>query len=184
MNYLDTVKNVFKSKERKTENLILLIVLLVLLLIAVNYIFKSEEDEKSNNLGLPSNINSSEKEDEGSDSSDINVEEKLESILSKISGIEDVSVMLTYSSGSKQNLAYNVAEEETNDGKTKSEKSVAYNEKSGQKDAIVESIETPKVQGVIIVARGASSVEIKSKIATAVAMAVDVPVYKVQVFEK
>ena len=41
-----------------------------------------------------------------------------------------------------------------------------------------------KVEGIIIVAKGANTVEIKSKIATAAAMAVNVPVYKVQVFEK
>ena len=111
------------------------------------------------------------------------MEKKLENILSQINGIEDVSVMLTFSSGSKQNIAYNT-QEESNSGSSKTEKKVAFNEESGKKTAIVESVENPKVEGIIIVAKGANTVEIKSKIATAAAMAVNVPVYKVQVFEK
>lgn len=183
MNYLTTVKNTFKNKDRKTENLILLLVLLVILLISINYIFKTE-DKNSNNTSSASNINNSVESSESSNNlGGANVEEKLENILSKINGIEDVSVMLTYSTASKQNVVYNT-KEETNNEQSKTEKSVAYNEESGKKTAIVESTEMPKVEGIIIVAKGANSVEIKSKIATAAAMAVNVPVYKVQVFEK
>ncbi len=180
MNYLTTIKNIFNNKEKRTENLIFLLILLVVLLICINYIFKSD-DKNSNNTSSTSNINSSEQSDLENEVE--SVKKSLEDILSKINGIDDVSVMLTYSSSGKQNLAYNTKEESLDGNKT-SEKSVAYNEQSGNKTAIVESTETPKVEGIIIVARGANNVEIKSKIATAAAMVVNVPVYKVQVFEK
>lgn len=183
MNYLATIKDGFKNKDKKTENLIFLIILLVVLLISINYIFKS--DKNSNSTSNDKNINSSDstssKETEITEDSEM--EKKLENILSQIKGIEDVSVMLTFSSGSKQNIAYNT-QEESNSGSSKTEKKVAFNEESGKKTAIVESVENPKVEGIIIVAKGANTVEIKSKIATAAAMAVNVPVYKVQVFEK
>ena len=74
--------------------------------------------------------------------------------------------------------------EETSEGKNTTEKVVAYNEQSGSKTAIVESIETPKVEGAIVVAKGANSVEIRSKIASAISSLVGIPAYKIQVFEK
>ncbi|MEG2406695.1 MAG: hypothetical protein RSB05_06440, partial [Clostridiales bacterium] len=46
--------------------------------------------------------------------------------------------------------------------------SVAYNEKSGTKTAIIETVELPKVEGAIVVAKGATSVDIRSKIASAI----------------
>ena len=112
-----------------------------------------------------------------------NTEKKLEVILSQISGISDVSVVLTYSKDAKQNIVYNTKEESTADEKNV-EKTVAYNEENGKKTAIVESVELPKVEGAIVVARGASSVDIRSKVANAIANVLDIPVYKVQVFEK
>ena len=80
-------------------------------------------------------------------------------------------------------VAYNTKESEK-DGEKTSEKSVAYNEDGSKKTAIVESIEMPKVEGILVVAKGASSVDIRSKIATAIATVTGIPVYKVQVFEK
>ena len=37
MNYLETLKNITKNKEKRTENIILLIVLLVIILVASNF---------------------------------------------------------------------------------------------------------------------------------------------------
>ena len=42
----------------------------------------------------------------------------------------------------------------------------------------------PKVEGAIVVAKGASSVDMRSQIATAISTVTNVPVYKIQVFEK
>lgn len=42
----------------------------------------------------------------------------------------------------------------------------------------------PKIEGAIIVAKGASGVEMKSKIASTISSVTGIPVYKVQVFEK
>lgn len=181
MKYLTTIKNGFINKDKKTENLIFLIILLIILLISINYIFKS--DENSNSTSSEKNINYSNDEIKNNENESLEMEEKLENILSQIKGIDEVSVMLTFSTSTKQNIAYNT-QEENKEGSLKVEKEVAYNEESGKKVAIVESVENPKVEGIIIVAKGANTVEIKSKIATAAAMAVNVPVYKVQVFEK
>lgn len=187
-NYLETLKNINKDgKNRKVENIIFIIILLVALLVALNYVIngnktqdtntKSTETQNSNNTSQDSNINSSSK------SQKEQTEEKLAKILSQISGISDASVMITYSQDSKQTPVYNTKEEQNGDNKS-TEKSVAYNESNNDKTAIIESVEMPKIEGVIIVAKGAENVEIRSKIATAVSAITDVPVYKVQVFEK
>lgn len=179
MNYLETLKNIAKDKKKRTENIVFMIILLVILLVAINYIFTDKSDKKSNIDISNENINSNKESSNISDTT----EKKLEIILSQISGISDVSIVLTYSKDAKQNIVYNTKEEITQDEKNV-EKTVAYNEENGKKSAIVESVELPKVEGAIVVARGADSVDIRSKVANAIANVLDVPVYKVQVFEK
>lgn len=186
MNYLETLKNITKNKEKRVENIVLLIILLVIILIASKYIFSgtSSNEKSSNSTSTESNINNSENINTSAENvlkSDL--ETKLSNILSQIAGISDVSVVVTYSQDKKQNLVYNTKEEEKSGEKT-TEKSVAYNEEGSTKTAIIESVEMPKVEGAIIVAKGASTVEMRSKIATAVSTLTNLPVYKVQVFEK
>ena len=185
MNYLETIKNIAKDKKRKSENLILLVILLVVLLISINYIFN---DSKSNSTNTNANIISSEDVNKNNNTSieklsNNTLEKKLEDILSKISGISEVSVVLSYSKDSTQNVVYNTKEEEK-EGNKIVEKEVAYNEESGKKVAIVESVEMPVVEGAIVVAKGANSVDIKSRIASAISAITNLPVYKIQVFEK
>ncbi len=181
MNYLETIKNITKDKEKRTQNLVLLVILLVILLISINLIF----DKNGSN---ESNITKKTESDENVSSVSNNIdqtdlEKKLENILSQISGISDVSVVLTYSQDTKQNVVYNT-KEEIKDGNSSKEASVAYNETSGSKTAIVESVELPKIEGAIVVAKGANSVEIRSKIASAISSVTNIAAYKVQVFEK
>lgn len=185
MNYLQTIKSIASNKEKRVENLVLVIVLLVIILVASKFIFSNSDiknDMSSNSTTSTDNINSSEESKKTSTSSN-ELENKLGTILSQISGISDVSVVLTYSQDTKQNPVYNTKEQE-NSGQKTTEKSVAYNEEGSKKTAIIETVEMPKIEGAIIVAKGASTVEIKSKIATAVSSLTDVPVYKIQVFEK
>lgn len=179
MNYLATIKDMAKNKERRTQNLILLLVLLVILLISANYIFKSNEEEKntSNSTSDKDNIYVN----EGTLNSEL--ENKVANILSQISGISDVSVLITYSEDSKKTAIYNTKETQKSDEKTV-EKTVAYNEVGSSKEALIESVETPKINGVIVVAKGADNVDLRSKIASAISSITGVPVYKVQVFEK
>ena len=186
-NQLEVLKNAFKDKKKRTQNLILLVVLLVILLIACNYIFKTEDKNtiKSNNTSTTQNIDNSNStsSDSSNSSNNSDLEEKISVILSQIQGISDVSIVLSYSQEEKQNVVYNTKEEQS-DGKSTTEKVVAYNEQSGNKSAIIESVECPKVEGAIVVAKGADSVDMRSKIASAVSTVVNIPVYKVQVFEK
>lgn len=188
MNYLETLKNIAKNKEKRIENLVLLIVLLVIILISSKYIFSysnKKEEKESNSTTSLENINNNEGGITSKNNSNYQteLENKLCNILSQISGISDVSVVITYSQDTKQNPIYNTKEQEKQGEKT-TEKNVAYNEEGNKKTAIIETVEMPKIEGAMIVAKGASTVEMRSKIATAVSTLTNVPVYKIQVFEK
>lgn len=179
-NYLETLKNI--SKDKQKEKLIYVLILCVVLFIATSYIFtdnkKTEESSKENTI----NSNSTSSETNINSSKDA-MEEKLAKILSEISGIGNVSVMITYSSDVKINPVYNTKQEEKAGEKTV-DRSVVYNEENSNKTVVIESTNMPIVEGVIIVAIGADNVEIRSKIAQAVSAITNVAIYKIQVFEK
>ena len=193
MGYIDKVMSMFskeKDKKTKTQNLIFLVIMLVFALICINTVFSNDsvktmsenkEDDKNSNKIEESNYNSTEK--------------NLQKILSEVSGISDVSVMITYSSEEKIVPVYDIKEDITieengnsNDSskkskKTTTEKTVAYEEIDGKKVAIVESKKSPDIIGAIITGRGINS-ETSVRIKEAVSNALDIPQYKVEVFSK
>lgn len=190
--YLDAFMSMFskdKDKKTKTQNLIFILILLVFALICINSIYKDNAVET---------IGKEEKVEESSNKTETerynNIEENLKGILSEISGISEVSVMITYSSEEKMIPVYDIKEdttvEENSDGnvsktskKTTTEKTVAYEEESGKKTAIVEKKESPEIIGCIIAAKGIDSVS-EAKIKEAVSNTLDIPLHKVEVFSK
>lgn len=175
MNYLETLKNIAKDKGKRVENLIFVLILLVILLFSFSYIFNSKEETVKTNVEV--------KDATDADTQSNDVEEKLSAILSKISGISDVSVALTYSNNGNSTPVYNTKETK-GETQTTTEKNVAYNQQNGDKVAVISTTTVPNVEGAIVVAKGARGADMKSKIASAVATCVGIPVYKVQVFEK
>lgn len=98
-------KNIFKNKEKRVENLVFLLCLLVITLLVINGILKDEDSKESleNRVGVElakdiDNVKFEEKND---------LEKRLENILSKISGVGDVSVLITYSETSSIVPVYN-----------------------------------------------------------------------------
>ena len=77
-----------KFKNRKTENLILLLILLVITVILMNNILKEDNKEESENKIAGATL--------AKQVSGIPIEEKLESVLSKIDGVGEISILLTY----------------------------------------------------------------------------------------
>ena len=191
-NYLDIVRSMFskeKDKKTKTQNLIFLAILLVFALICINTI--------SSDKSVATISNNKEKEENSNKlpTSHYNyIEDNLKNILGQISGVSDVSVMITYSSEEKMIPVYDVKEEvsveENSDGnetntskKTTTEKTVAYEEANGGKSPIVESKISPEIIGAIIAAKGIDSSNI-TKIKAAVSNSLDIPVHKVEIFSK
>ncbi len=62
-------------------------------------------------------------------------------------------------------------------------KEVVYQEVNGEKVPVTKSVTTPKIEGAIITAKGASNSEVKTNIVQAVEAATGLATHKIQVFE-
>lgn len=175
MEYLEKIKSM--SPRRKKENLVLILILLVVLLISFNYIFKVDNNSKKEI------INGEEKKEQKEQTSTL--EEKISNVLAQINGVSDVSVILNYIDSGENEIVYDTREEYQENGTIASmEKSVAYSEENGDKNAIISIKSNPKVEGVIVVAKGVENSELKQKISNALANLLGIASYKIQVFEK
>lgn len=85
----EKLKNIFNNKDKKIENLIFLLIILIITLLTMNSILKEEKQEEKD-----ANFDGAELAEADDVSSSL--EKRIESILSKMSGVGDVSVLLTY----------------------------------------------------------------------------------------
>ena len=187
----DKLKNMFKGK-KKTENIIVLIVILIITAVSINYIWKDSGD---NNVKETKKIETNAVQ-VSAEVSQNEIETKLEDILSHISGVGKVRVMITYSETSTINPVYNEDSKTSNINETdsgggtrittevNSQKEVIYKEnKDGSKEPVTQSIISPKIEGAIIAAQGASNATIKANIIQAVEAATGLATHKIQVFK-
>ena len=198
---VDNLKNTLirvdnNDSKKSIEKLIMIAIVLIITLIAVNYILK---DDKKKKMSDSSNLEDISLEDykgtnlrgvNGNDSLN-NLEERLSDILSKINGVGEVKVLLSYSESNKVNPIYNedkqtstTEETDTEGGKrtissVNNKKEVVYSNNS----IVTESISSPQIPGAVIIAKGASNTRVKSDIIQAVAAATGLSTYKIQVFE-
>ncbi len=189
---MNKLNEMFKGK-KKTENLLVLLVLLIIVVIAINYIWNSD-GKKENNVKQESQSN--EIKQVSTENIKDKTEEKLENILSKISGVGKVRVMITYSVSSSVTPVYdetskvsNTTENDDSGGtrtitQTENGKQIVYKENSdGSKEPITKNTESPKMEGAIIVAEGAENIEVKTNIIEAVEAATGLATHKIQVFK-
>ena len=164
------VKESEGNNKRKIENLLVFLVLLIITVIAINTIWGSNNEEakqeNSNNaykqLAVDSNISSNNQE-----TNEYNLEQNLEDILSKMSGVGKVDVLITYSETSQVVAMYNekhtassTEETDTNGGTRKIEetdinKEIIFEETDGEKTPITQKVVMPKMEGAIVTAEGA-----------------------------
>jgi len=116
----------------------------------------------------------------------------LEEILSKISGVGDVSVMITYKESGSVLPLYNETssisktEEGVEDGNKKttetneSKKEIIVDSTS---KPIIEKQVNPKIEGAVITAKGANNSKVKENIILAVEAVTGLSTHKIQVFE-
>ena len=129
--------DIFKNKEKRIENLVFLLVLLIVTLLIINSILK--EDKSGNKIGEQDKLKgasliSLEKDNVSEKTNDLELEKRLETILSKIKGVSNVSVLITYSETEEIVPLYNInnslSQTEEGDGKekvVKKEESVSNN---------------------------------------------------------
>ena len=201
--YINKFKEMFNKKtegnnKKNIENLVFFLVLLIITIIAINTIWsgdKKKEKENKDNIEKTNKVLADIDNSNIIEKDEYTLEEKLENILSNISGVGQVKVMVTYSQSSEIVPIYNESqttsnteEEDTNGGKrtiteNNSNREVVMIDENGSKTLITSKTLNPKIEGAIVIAQGAKNINIKSDIVNAVSSVTGLPEYKVQVFE-
>lgn len=194
----DDKKSKGVKNKRKIENIATFIVILIVTVIMINKILKDDSANNSENKTsneykqlVDSNI-----ESETTTVANMNVgkelERELEEILTKMQGVGEVKVLVTYSQTSRIIPIYNESskssstKEEDSAGGTRllsesdTTKEVVLDSKN---DIITESVMLPKIEGAIVMANGANNIEVKNNIIQAVCAVTGLSSHKVQVFE-
>ncbi len=182
------------SNNKKTiENLVVFIILLIVTVVMINYIWNGKEKEKTQKQNLVGAKTLAEEPEKSQVDDDM--ESKLENILSKIKGVGEIKVAVMYSKTSEIVPMYNedsseklTEETDSNGGNRRVEettvkKDIIYEENSGVKNPITQSIISPTIEGAIITAKGAGNAQIKANIIQAVEAATGLATHRIQVFE-
>lgn len=159
----------------------------VILILAGGYFDKepvAEDDSKTENGSQSSN------------SSD-DLEERMETVLSNIKGAGKVRVMVTYTATKERVPVFETSTNEAQSDENNSDESanrgsrqkdvqnkVAYEEYAdGVRRPIIQKEIEPQIKGVVVVAAGAGTEKVRDNIAQAVMVLLDLPIYKIQIFE-
>lgn len=206
MNLLEWLKDKLKKEnlqklnlsKKTTANLVIVFCLgLALILIADFYMDIRTDGKAEENIY----IKDTQKEAGTSDNSAADYARRLENdlatILSKIQGVGRVSVMVTLESGSEiipakdESISDKVTnEKDTNGGtrtineKTTDDKVVFTTAQGGSSKPLIIKEINPEIKGVIVVAEGAEDSKVKLKISQAVQTVLDIPAYRVSVYER
>ena len=179
------------NNKKKIENLVFFLIILIVVLVAINLIWK---DKKEDTKSTDSNKKLATQEQSITEQKDNNLCNQLEDILQKINGVGKVKVLITYSQTSQTVPLYNedssqkdIQEQDKTGGtrkvvETDVKKEVIYQETNGTKTPITQSTVSPKVEGAIITAQGATNTSIKADIIQAVEAVTGLASHKIQVF--
>ena len=184
-----------KDNKKQGENLVKLIIVCMIILIAGGRSFwgykkkqpetEDTKPEKSEAFGFNDGLEEK-----------TELEVKVEKILSQINGAGEVKVMITYESGTEivpftdVKRSDDVIDERDSAGgirktnQTSYESSIVYEEGNGVKKPIIVKEVYPKVKGVVVVADGGGDLTVRENLLRAVQVLLDVPVHKVQVYER
>ena len=176
-----------KFKNNKIEKLVSFLVILVITLIIINRILNNNTSNQS-----PDSTNTVELVKTEENFKENSLEKDLELILTQIQGVGKVDVLITYSQSSSINPLYN----ENSSSSTTEENGESNNKKITQTQSnskeilidsssnpIIQTTSSPKIEGSVVIAQGASSAEIKTKIISAVEAATGLATHKIPVFE-
>ena len=190
------VKKTEGNPKKTIENLVVFVIILVVTIVAINMIWKEDKQHPSeqDDTKVLAQKNQTIQEKESQVVEQNELEQKLETILSKIEGAGNVEVLITYSQSSELVPVYNesstvsTTEESDQQGGTRrieentTQKEVIYEENSGQKELVTQKVINPKVEGAIILAEGAEDSTVKTNIVQAVEAVTGIATHKIQVF--
>ncbi|MCX7923265.1 MAG: stage III sporulation protein AG [Clostridia bacterium] len=186
-----------QNKKKIIENCLIVIIIGVIAIIGASTFLKKDNSEKDQNVVIPDKPSVETLGKNASFEDKEETEKRIEKILSQIDGAGDVDVMITYVSGKEIVPAYdskkteNGTEERDSGGGTRnikqndSENKVVFEEGQGggKKPIVLKEIQ-PTVKGVVVVADGATDTKVVDSLSRAVQVLVDVPIHKIQVFER
>ena len=175
------VKQEGKDSKKKIENVVVFIIIAIVTIITINAIWsgdKKKVPKQEQTTTITKQLAEEPKQQEEQEEDEI--ETKLETILSHISGVGKVKVLISYSESSQVVAMYNEnskssqIEEKDSGGGTRlttqedMQKDIIYQEEDGRKVPITQKIISPKIEGAIVTAEGAGSANVKNDIILAV----------------
>lgn len=194
MNYKDFLKNLLKGDDgKKYKNLLVIFLIGVLLLITASF-FKSTTTQTSSNQNIENKQNKDTGGTVAQSEYEKQIRDQLKGILSKIDGVGNVDVMITFESGEEEVPATNSTESSTssqNDNKNEKNSTsqenktgsvVVTNEDNGSTKPLILKTNKPKVCSVCVVAEGAEVNLTQLRITKAVMDLLNVNDGKVNVF--
>ena len=195
---VDYLRNVLsrQNKKKLMENTVIVIIAGIIIIVAGGaFLGKSDRKTTEQNIKDDERIEAVNREVPPENRGELEAE--VESILSQIDGVGKVSVMVTYVSGKEIVPAYDIRKkdsetsEKDNAGGTRNISDFDYESKivyedlnNGDKKPVIIKDIQPVVKGVVVVAEGASDPGVKERISKAVQVLMDVPIHKIQVFER
>ena len=152
--------------------------ILVIILVGISFMLFAPKQDKKSEKTKEISIYDKTSEDE----------KRLCDILSKINGVGDVDVMITYYSTTASDIAYEEKREnsqrEGGDNEINTDESVSNQAVTKSGEPFVVRCVYPEVKGVVVCAKGAGNVTIRSEIVEAVGCAMGVGAHKICVLEK
>lgn len=108
---IDKFKNIFKNEDgnnkRKIESLVSFVIILIITIVVINMILNPSEEKENTALNTTSVLAKQESKTSNAVVIEDDLETRLEQILSKIEGVGNVKVLLTYSQTSQTVAMYN-----------------------------------------------------------------------------
>lgn len=189
-------KNLDENGKKKLETLVAFVIILIITIVSINVIWKGDEKPKEDQVVYDRKLATIPNENTTEVANVENtLESNLENILSKINGVGEVKVLISYVESSEVVAMYNentkntsTQEEDSGGGKrvineTDTQKDIIYKEENGEKVPITQKVIQPKVEGAIITAKGANNAGVKTSIIQAVEAVTGLATHKIQVFE-
>lgn len=166
------IKKVREFFKKKNNGVFLIIILIGVVLM----LFGSDGEKKDKNTGIGQTVYEADDE------------KRLCDILSQITGVGEVSVMITYDGGVRSDIAYDTNSTVIRRGEGEN---LQPTEESVDRQAVMSSGEPfvsgylyPDVKGAIIAAEGAGDIKVKQQIQQAAAAVLGVGYHRVCVVEK
>lgn len=191
-NVFDLISKIRDGLQGKKKNSFLLFLLLlgIVLMFAGSFIHSSSKQPKKNF----SQVEISQSSIQSQNSYEKELNEKLTYILEEIDGISNVRVLITFNTGEEAVFAQ-VAEENTKETterdteggmrditeKTRKEEYVLLQEGGGGEKALLLMEKKPRVQGVMVVAKGAEDAGLRLKVLRAIQSLMGLPAHRIAV---